>query len=140
MPSAQDGLNDESFNILRLSVISSTPITTRVTAILDHLSSKTDTKKPALVLLAGKSDVSNKVISIVEITKRELASQNTKIYQYTKLTSEKATIKAKPVKKGNDNSDDVFQTMTAPNRFYDAPVLSIYLSDGSVDGLKKQLG
>ena len=141
MPSAQDGLNDESFDILRLSVISSTPIIDRVTAILDHLGSKTYTEKPTprVVLLAGKPGVSNKAISIVEIAKRELASQNITTYQYTKLTLEKTTIKSKSTKQLDDDND-AFETMAAPDRTHDAPVLFIYLSDSSIDNLKKQFG
>lgn len=134
----------EAYNTLCLPVASSTQISSRVTAILDHL--KTTGTKSSLVRLDGRPGVSNKVVSIAEIAKRELAA---KVYQYNQLTSTKITVKPKTTDNsngkdgtsdGDKDDDDAFQAMAAPDKVHDVPVLSIYLSTSSVDSLRKQLG
>lgn len=143
----------ERYNLLQFSVLSSTQITTRVSATLSHLKPAprpTEDEKPTLVLLAGKPGVSNKLITIAEIVKRQLESEKTKVYQYNDLSMESVTAKAPQPKTkasttdpsaGNEDAEETaFQTMALPEKTHAAPTLSIYLSTTSIDVLKKRFG
>ena len=68
-------------DVLYSSIISSSQIEKKVTAILKHLSTVSDAK-PAVVMLHSKAKVASKLISVVEIAKREIAGGGEKWFQY----------------------------------------------------------
>lgn len=142
------------YNLIKLSVIGSTQISSRTATIVAKLSSDTTSDKPVIVALKAKSREANKLISIVEIAKRELATLGTKCFQYNGLTSQLTEIERQPEgRQGSnevttegdpDESDDAFQTMGAQ---YNAgpkkrlvPMMTTYLSNISVKELKFAYG
>ncbi|TVY32564.1 hypothetical protein LSUB1_G007382 [Lachnellula subtilissima] len=66
-------------DVLRMSIISSTQMEKKVTAILKHLDTP---DKVAVVMLHSKAKVASKLISIVEIAKREITAGGGKWFQY----------------------------------------------------------
>ncbi|KEQ93427.1 hypothetical protein AUEXF2481DRAFT_6936 [Aureobasidium subglaciale EXF-2481] len=118
--------------LLELSVISSTSISNRTTALIAHIKSTPADEKPAVVALKAKAPVANKLISIVEIAKRELKEAGTNIYQYNALGSE--LIESKPATK--DTTDDAalpdeepaFQHVEQKTTVRNVPVMTAYLS------------
>jgi len=111
--------------------------------------------KPLVLCLTAKCKSASKLISVVEIAKRELVSKGTKCFQYTALSSELIDIPrdlSKQSKGGGadeeagrsgDESDDAFQTMGASHRDTkkrNMPVMSIYLSREPVRELKGVYG
>ncbi|TVY23742.1 hypothetical protein LHYA1_G006715 [Lachnellula hyalina] len=66
-------------DVLRMSIISSTQMEKKVTAILKYLDTP---EKAAVVMLHSKAKVASKLISIVEIAKREIAAGGGKWFQY----------------------------------------------------------
>ncbi|KYG40955.1 hypothetical protein M433DRAFT_8339 [Acidomyces richmondensis BFW] len=111
--------------------------------------------KPLVLCLSTKCKSASKLISIVEIAKRELVSKGIKCFQYTALSSELIDIprdQPKQSKGGNadeeagrsdDESDDAFQTMGAQHsetKKRNMPVISVYLSRESLRDLKGLYG
>jgi hypothetical protein len=131
----------QTHTITRLSIQSNTQISAKATNVISKLSStQEDPTKPPLVILRAQSRWASKLISIVEIAKRNLAespppptttngSSGIEIFQYSSLSSEIVEIerKPKPKPKGGlgaplpegegegEGSDDegAFQTMGA---------------------------
>ncbi|KAF2150602.1 hypothetical protein K461DRAFT_295865 [Myriangium duriaei CBS 260.36] len=151
MPASNDSpLDRDGLEIIELNVISSTQISSRVTAILSHLknSAQANSKQP-LIRLTAKATVANKLITIVEIAKRQLASEQINVFQYNAMGSEIVTVKPPNTKKSSkseaesedvDEDKDAFQTMAEPDKVRNSPVLSIYLSRESVNTLKQRFG
>ena len=76
----------ESHDLVTVTVISSSELTRRVSTVLSHLSrfSFADVNaKPVMVKIRADGSVAAKAISIIEITKSELAKQGAKWYQYS---------------------------------------------------------
>lgn len=139
----------QSHSLIRLSVISSTQISTRVSQILEKLGNVTPDGKPVIIALASKSKVASKLISIVEIVKRELTAKNIKCYQYNALLSQLITVENNPENRKNDNteksmkeadgedSDEAFQTMgESGQKQKTVPFMTTYLSVQPVKELK----
>jgi hypothetical protein len=122
-------------------------------------------KTPPLVKLTASSKTANKLISIVEIAKREAqkASPGRKIFQYTELTSEMVEIPRLPAARdtvkstiGNgtalkqdgealvsNEEGEAFETMpsnTSTMKLRRVPVLTVYLAAASVRELKGAFG
>ncbi|KAM0715613.1 hypothetical protein Q7P37_009111 [Cladosporium fusiforme] len=152
----------ESHNTTHLTVQSNTQISSRATAVVSNLSGTTTTTpeasettttpaKPALVILHAQSRWASKLISIVEIAKRDLQSKGVAVFQYTALSSEIVEIDrvpkagfAVPSADGQGSDDEAFQTMGAdkvPEKKKRAvPVMTVYLAVQSVKALKSQFG
>ena len=141
----------QKYDLVKLSVHSSTQISTRTAAILSNIT----TEKPVIVHLTARAKVASKLISIVEIAKRDLVVQGVSCYQYNVLSSEMLDVPRDPKKKANGStttalvaeegeiSDDAFQTMGAPTgatKKRSAPVLTIYLSRTPIKELRAQYG
>lgn len=97
---------EKTHTVTTFSVISSTKITGRVTRILEALSTFSFTNtppKPPVVQLIAKPGCAVKLISIVEIAKREIASQGQKWYQYTSVERKEMELKVKTA--GKENQD-----------------------------------
>lgn len=76
-----------TYEITSMKIISSSKIQLKVTAIIEKLSSFSfvAATKPNIFLLHAQSAVASKLITIVEITKREIAKAGGKWYQYNVL-------------------------------------------------------
>lgn len=81
-----------------MSIISSSKIEQKVRNLLLRLSpfDLTDMKaKPGIVVLHAKAEIASKMVSIVEIAKREIQKDQGKWYQYSRLHGEIAKLKKK---------------------------------------------
>ena len=78
----------QTYEIVRLPVISCSQISTRTAAVIGNIERSPSSEKPVVVKLVAKSKAANKLVSIVEIAKRELSAKSSKLYQYNGLTSE----------------------------------------------------
>lgn len=142
------------YNLIHLSVISSSPIASRTSAVIQHLTTQpNENPKPALISVSAKAPVANKLISIIEIAKRELARNQANMYQYSALSSEtvplnqlKGRMKRKTGdggQKGNrdvESEEDAFETMGEKEQIRAVPVLTVYLSTVRIQELKEAYG
>lgn len=148
---------DTKYNILRLNVISSNTIQSRTVSLVKHLRQESASQKTAIASLRAKASVANKLISAIEIAKRDLSRNNKKVYQYNALTSEMANVKSakSPVAKcgqpGNDDGgdgdaaaaeeeDEAFEPLEQKDETEEVPVLTIYLSLVSIKELRDAHG
>ncbi|KAH9811169.1 hypothetical protein Tdes44962_MAKER05902 [Teratosphaeria destructans] len=142
------------FNVLKLSVHQSSQISDRTSNIISKLTSVAGAgEKPALVCLTAKSRAASKLISIVEIARRELQTRHVRCYQYNVLTSELVHVPRDPKKQAcddhvngdeqSDESDAAFETMGAPvgdTKKRSVPLMTVYLSQQPVRELRNQYG
>ena len=141
-----------TYELSKLNVLSSTQMSRRASAVITKFEASYTNGKPIIVELKAKARVANKLISIVEIAKRDLAAKNIECFQYNALKSEMIEIERSPkkppnsvvedatkTKDGNSDSEDAFETMR-PNedglKKRLLPVMRIYLSSVSVNELK----
>jgi hypothetical protein len=132
------------YRVLQLSVISSSSISNRTMSLISHVKSTPEDNKPAVVALHAKAPVVNKLISIVEIAKRDLKDNGQKIYQYNALGSElvQSTPTAKPTTEQDAMSDDepAFEKTEQRTTVRNVPTMTTYLSLTSVKELKQAYG
>ena len=134
----------QKYDLTTINIISSTQISKATTRILKTLAQTPKDNKHPIVALTAKARVANKLISIVEIAKRDLASRKVTLFQYTALSSEMVEISKKaPSSKGDEGdeeSDDAFEAVAASDvpatKMREMPVLTIYLSTVSIKELK----
>ncbi|KAH0285895.1 hypothetical protein M436DRAFT_79070 [Aureobasidium namibiae CBS 147.97] len=132
------------YAVLQLSVISSSSISNRTTSLINHIKSIPADNKPALVALHAKAAVANKLISIVEIAKRELKDNDQKVYQYNILGSE--LIQSTPAPKdavdqdAMSDNEPAFEKTEGKHAVRNVPTMTIYLSLASVKELKQAYG
>ena len=89
------------YDFSTMSIISSSKIETKVKTLLARLgtfSCPDKGAKPAVVILSAKAGVANKMISVVEIAKREIEAQGAKWWQYSRVHSQLTELKGKPGK------------------------------------------
>jgi hypothetical protein len=132
------------YTVLQLSVISSSSISNRTTSLISHIKSTPEDSKPAVVALHAKAPVVNKLISIIEIAKRDLKDNGQKVYQYNALGSElvQSTPAAKPATEQDAMSDDepAFEKTEQKTTVRSVPIMTTYLSLTSVKELKQAYG
>jgi hypothetical protein len=90
----------ETYDIHPISIISSTQITKKVTSALSTLSvfsSAIHVTKPSVVMMYAKASVASKMISVAEITKREIEAEGGDWYQYSRIQDLEEVV---PPKKG----------------------------------------
>ncbi|KAF2769645.1 hypothetical protein EJ03DRAFT_327252 [Teratosphaeria nubilosa] len=139
------------FTVITLSVHQSSQISDRTSKIISKLGGAGE--KPVLVCMKAKSKAASKLISIVEIARRELKTRNVRCYQYNVLTSELVDVPRDPKKQScddqvngnedNDGSDAAFETMGAPmgdTKKRNVPLMTVYLSQQPVRELRNQYG
>jgi hypothetical protein len=80
-------LNLSAYDVSDINIISSSKIQSKVNEILETLASFSFVAptKPRMVIVHGKASVSSKCITVVEISKREIAKAGGKWYQYSRL-------------------------------------------------------
>ncbi|CAG8975416.1 hypothetical protein HYALB_00010363 [Hymenoscyphus albidus] len=155
----------KSHDVLFMSTISSSKIEKKTTAVLKHLARypTISPAKPALVLAHSKADTASKLITIIEIAKRDIASKEGKwfqynmVYQITELKKEKkdgiksnggTSSKGDGDEKEEDEDEETFETMKTPfersilekPKVRAIPHLAIYLSRIRIEGLRKKYG
>lgn len=119
--------------------------------------------KPALVVLTAKSPVGTKLITIVEIAKREIGAQAGKWFQYCAVGESlqvQAPIEARNGKskgkggnregndEGSEEEEEAFEEMKTPferaiegkEKVRTVPLLTIYLARVRVEGLRRIYG
>ncbi|KAJ9156288.1 hypothetical protein NKR23_g887 [Pleurostoma richardsiae] len=145
------------YDVLPLSVISSSSMRKRVERALTHLGrfSPVDMSVlPGVVLLHARAGDARKMISVIELVRRRIHESEQKWFQYNRLYE--VTTEAKPQQQhhersviedtvleqsgrdGNDSGEDEFETMDHPTVFERAvqpqsgppskPYMSIFLS------------
>ncbi|EMC97663.1 hypothetical protein BAUCODRAFT_147712 [Baudoinia panamericana UAMH 10762] len=153
---ADQALLETKYEFVKLSVRQSTKISDRTAAIISRLTAESpDGGKPSIISLTAPSKASSKLISIVEIAKRALASAGLKCYQYNALSSQVIDVLREPkktartannpagVEEGEPESDDAFETMGAllgDTKKRNVPVLTIHLSRTPIKELRAQFG
>lgn len=86
------------YNFMSKSILSSTKMRQKIPLILEHIghfSFSDPSAKPGIVILYSKADVASKMISIVEIIKKEVEKVKGKWWQYSKLQSRLEGVKPK---------------------------------------------
>jgi hypothetical protein len=128
------------YTVLQLSVISSSSISNRTTSLISHIKSTPEDSKPAVVALHAKAPVVNKLISIIEIARRDLKDNGQKVYQYNALGSElvQSAPAAKPATEQDGMSDD--EPAFEKTAVRSVPIMTTYLSLSSVKELKQAYG
>ena len=94
-----------SYSLATMSIQTSSRIKQKVRTLLQHLSrfSFADLEaKPGVVALHARSEAANKLVSVVEITKREVEGESGKWWQYTRLSGEERELKEKTKKKNTN--------------------------------------
>ncbi|TKA79874.1 hypothetical protein B0A55_03669 [Friedmanniomyces simplex] len=147
------------YNLTNFRVRSSTQIASRTAAVISNLTQQTtDSEKSVIVILAADAKVASKLISVVEIVKRDLVSKGLKCFQYNALSSQIVEVPRESKKKkgggggedsppGDDGADgeegDEFQTMADPmgaTKKRNTPFMTIYLSCVAVKELRAVYG
>lgn len=155
------------YDLVTLGVAGGTQISSRTSAVLAKLLSTTttgdETTKTSIVALTATSKAASKLISIVEIAKRELLARGQKVYQYNALGSRMTEIPRRthvetvvtagnPAEESDESEEDAFEVMgggvaaAAPGQESEEmkkrniPTLKIYLSTVSVKELKLAFG
>ena len=137
----------QKYDLLKLKVIGSSQISKVTSTIISKLAASSTEGKPTIVVLTAKARYAGKLISIVEIAKRETGANGTKYFQYNALSTEMVNI-ARDSKEGGEGggneSDDAFETMGAPKlastKKRAVPIMTTYLSTTSVRELKSAYG
>jgi hypothetical protein len=161
-----DSTLSETHEITRLSIQSNTQISAKATNVISKLSATTQqadsstnnadtTANPPLIILRAQSRWASKLISIVEIAKRNLESpppatgdSSVKVFQYSSLSTEIVKIERTPKPKGlggaarplpvgegegeDDDDEGAFQTMGASS------AATAGIGEGEDGGLKKR--
>ena len=149
-------LLSQKYELVKLSVNNGTQLSNRTAAVIARLESASTHGKPVMVVLTAKARVANKLISVVEIAKRELNAEGVKCFQYNALTSEMIEIERNPKKTTNgdgpnvvqpdaeSDSEDAFETMEARESTIMkkrlVPIMTTYLCNTPVKELKNAYG
>jgi hypothetical protein len=171
---ARPALNEleSEYEFTSINIISSSHIQQKVTQALGVLSvyPVIPPAKPAVLILHSKAPVAVKLITIAEITKREIGRSGGKWFQYNKLDSvveeKKVYSKGEKGEKANaentmnslamevdgegdpESEGEAFETMETPferaiegrPKIRSVPVMTLYLSRVRVDSLRKLYG
>ncbi|KAK4575123.1 hypothetical protein LTR86_000975 [Recurvomyces mirabilis] len=152
MPLDEDSLGCE---IVAWRVISSTKVSDRVERIVASLSQHAQSdEKAKLICLTAHAKVTTKLITIVEIAKRQLILAGTRCYQYTALSSQiveiprqmqtvDRAIKGDAHEVTSDPEDAAFEVMGQPGgdtKQRNVPIMKIYLSQKPVKELRGEYG
>ncbi|KAH8596361.1 hypothetical protein B0O99DRAFT_685889 [Bisporella sp. PMI_857] len=152
----------EGYDVTSMNIISSSHIQQKTTRAISFLASYPST--PSRVIhLNAKAKVAAKMITIVEIAKREIAKDGGKWFQYNKVESvlerkapEKEKEEGSGEKKGNEEGsgekeeqeEEPFEVMKTPfersiegkPKVRGVPIMSIYLSRVRIERLRREFG
>ncbi|PNS19561.1 hypothetical protein CAC42_7405 [Sphaceloma murrayae] len=146
-------------NTVTFKIAPGNKVTDRTSSVLKSLKSVSNgdaiPEKPPLVCLHARGDVANKLVTVTEIVKRQLASEGTKVYQYSVLGSEMVKTKQKAdgqgrgVSAGRGGDDDAgeevedadaFEVMGGKEKVRNMPILTVYLVLAPIQKLKRLHG
>jgi len=99
------------YDITSMSIISSSKVETKVKTLLTRLGNFSwadKDGKPAIVVLSAKAGVAGKMVSVVEIAKREIEAQGAKWWQYSRVYGQTTELKEKP-SKGTDGGKTLLE-------------------------------
>ena len=145
----------QQYDVVKLNVFGSTQISKRAAAVIGELEASPNNDKSVIIVLTARAKAASKLISIVEIAKRELIAKDKLCFQYNALTSEMTEIERKPKTATNgaapnisfedeSDSEEAFETMGARNETGAkkrlVPVMTTYLCATSVKELKSEYG
>ena len=157
---------ESTHDITSMHIISSSHIQQKVTRALEVLSvwPTPQNEKPKVVKLHAKAGVASKLVSIAEISKREVGKEGGKWFQYNKvepvMVGQKQKVGKGKEEKGDGvgEKDDIgeesgeestaFETMKTPweranegkPKMRAVPVITVFLSRVRIDGLRKAFG
>jgi hypothetical protein len=154
---------DTTHTVTFISIISSTSIEKKVTATLTHLSTfpAVSPAKEAVVMLHSKAKVASKLITVVEIAKREVAAGGGKWFQYNVVGTvmeeqkenaisgiEKGSKEGEEDESGDEEEETGFETMKTPferaiegkSKVRAVQTMTTYLSRVRIEGLRKTYG
>ncbi|KAK5171351.1 uncharacterized protein LTR77_004495 [Saxophila tyrrhenica] len=153
MQPPSEKLLSDKYELVKLSVHSSTQISSRTAAVTAKLATApAQGSKPVVVALTAKAQAANKVISIVEIAKRELVAKGVAVYQYNALGSEMTEIPRDGVKgsegveedEASEGEEAAFETMrqrdVGDTKKRLIPVMTTYLSSTAIKELRTAHG
>lgn len=153
----EDSSLSGGYDLVTFGVAGGTRISSRTSAVVGKLSTNSSDgeTKSTVVALTAASKAAGKLISIVEIAKRELVARGFKVYQYNALSSRMTEIPRR-TKRAQDGevpvaanaeaseSDDAFEAMGAVQetgtKKRNVPLMTVYLSTASVKELKTAFG
>jgi hypothetical protein len=163
---AIDSAWEDAYNITTMSIISSSHIQQKVTRAIEVLATNPTIPphpKPKILKLYAKAPVASKMITVVEIVKRELEKRSEEWLQYNVVGQVMAERKedVKKMGKEKDGADEeeedggeseeettAFETMKTPferanegnEKVRAVPVMTIYLSRNRIERLRKAYG
>lgn len=158
----------QAFSIEEMSIITASSIQKKVTRAVDAIMGRTP-EKNAVVELRAKGPATSKMITVVEIAKRQIGQKGEKWFQYNKVeqvlaerkeggkNAEKKEMGTKTKKDENPTEQDGedeqsgeedFETMKTPfERAHEGtvkvravPVMTIYLTHTRIEELRKAYG
>jgi hypothetical protein len=155
-------------DISQISILTSTKIEKKVSFVLEKLAQypAIPPSKPAVVFLHSKAVAASKLITIVEIAKREIAAKGGKWFQYNALSQlmeerkrrkhdsshgeQKESMDVDRLEKSGDEEEegDSFEVMKTPferaiegtPKVRAVPIMAIYLSRVRIESLRKKYG
>lgn len=150
---------ETKYGLIRINIASSSQISSLTAKVIASLEEDSEqSEKPTIVIMTAKSRVASKLISIVEIAKRELEAKGVKCFQYSAVSSQMVELpdRSKDGQKKDDArsmgataddeiSDDAFEVMgdekpAGGTKIRALPVLTVYLAKASVKELKNAYG
>lgn len=139
------------YDVHEIDVRPSAQISGRTTAVLAKLKATAEPEsKISIVALRAQAKSANKLISIVEISKRQFRANGAQVYQYAALSSEPTDIKriSKPALNPEEHEKDMIEDSQAfaslstdsAMKKRTVPVVTIYLSTQSIKELRLAYG
>jgi len=110
-PTPLDGLSD-SHKLTTMSIITSSSIEKKVTKILETLASfsfAASVARPNVILIYSKGPSASKMVTVIEIAKREIAQAGGKWYQYNGVEGSKVVQKGKALGAHNNDGEDAME-------------------------------
>lgn len=123
------------------TIHNSTQIGKKVTAIVGHMSNAS-AEYGRVFSLKAHAPVANKLVSILEVAKRELTRLKIQSYQYTALTSEMVVIKSATHVPEEDDGDDepAFEPLVSADKKRSIPIMTVHLSTIPLKGFRHAYG
>jgi len=110
-PTPLDGLSD-SHKLTTMSIITSSSIEKKVTKILETLASfsfAAPVARPNVIMIYSKGSSASKMVTVIEIAKREIAQAGGSWYQYNGVEGSKVIQKEKPLGAPNNDGEDAME-------------------------------
>ena len=166
---AVDDAWKQAFGVEEMSIITSSSIQKKVTRAVDAITGRAPEKNAVVVELRAKGPATSKMITVVEIAKRQIGQKGGKWFQYNKVEqvlaerkeegkNAEGIAKGKQARKGGNRTEqddedersgeEDFETMKTPfERAHEGtakvravPIMTIYLTHSRIEELRKAYG